>query len=980
MTMKPRNARTPFALLLLLLLGLVPADAGAGQKLIDIQVSGEGAEAVKKAVALGRLLIQAKKVDNASAAGRYAEALEHMEKLKQIASEMETELGDEIARDIPLSVAGVYAGMGMAEPCKAALNEYRRLTGGAKRDSERSAMHRVEAVLASNRGDNLGALQLLDLAEKELDAQAASSDRFGLVAVRLQVLLQLGDTREALSELVSFGKPHDLGKPSEAFIDVIAGRILAAEGYKEQARDRLQAALKVLKRKKMYTQMASAHLQLAQIYEEQGSRDLALEHWQKAGDYAGRGQSPSSFAAVYASEIPRLTDEGQFDEALQRCDRWLRSLQEMGTLERAYRVDVELYRAMVLVGAARYDEALRAIQAFQGRTDVVKRDESYARMLGLGLFAALELERMEIVQPWYGELSGLQERASLPDAPALQVYTSLGRAAEALGQPKDAERWYARAVWVGDASRLSAVGSAQERARIFKTYNAVIDRLVHFKSQRGEWLPAVAMMERGRARAVAEMMATEAGDEVILAGGERKRHQQLQREIEALHTSIERMALIDSMVTDQRALVYDASGPVNDPGLSPAQRELKELRSQLQQRVSERDALMSHARQQRSEAPQLATEAAVLEEDELAELPAEGEVLVIWHVTPEEAWVVAWDGEGSQGGALETDAASIEALVEGIRTLTSPRDPGEPVAARQALAAAWPTLLGPVADKVERAQRVVLIPHGPLHYLPFAALLRPDDSYLGTATRLSRAPSASILATLREDAGASLRLSPALVVGNPTLDLQAAESEARVVEALLSSVSSSAEVTALYRERAVEPSVLQGLAGAHTVLLSTHGVFWPEAPLESYIRLASSSKDPGRLTVAEISALDIAADLVFLSGCSTGLASAAEDSGELTHVRVLPQGSSGDDVQGLALSFLAGGATRVVGTLWDVADSSSELFVRAVFEALVDGAATDEALQRARSQLLEAPMDMGDGFDTSHPAFWAPFFLSGPGA
>src|SRR5216117_3896810 len=99
----------------------------------------------------------------------------------------------------------------------------------------------------------------------------------------------------------------------------------------------------------------------------------------------------------------------------------------------------------------------------------------------------------------------------------------------------------------------------------------------------------------------------------------------------------------------------------------------------------------------------------------------------------------------------------------------------------------------------------------------------------------------------------------------------------------------------------------------------------------------------------------LAAHLVVLSACQTGLGSGA-----------LADVPAGDDWVGLTRAFLHAGARHVVATLWPVDDwATAELMER--FYGVGDVAADPaRALAEAQRALLAAPA-------TRHPFYWAGF-------
>lgn len=115
----------------------------------------------------------------------------------------------------------------------------------------------------------------------------------------------------------------------------------------------------------------------------------------------------------------------------------------------------------------------------------------------------------------------------------------------------------------------------------------------------------------------------------------------------------------------------------------------------------------------------------------------------------------------------------------------------------------------------------------------------------------------------------------------------------------------------------------------------------------------------GFLTMSEVLGLELAAELVALTACNTGVGK---------HL-------TGEGVMGLGRAFQYAGAQSVLMSLWSVEDESTNLLTERVFAALQQGASPLAALQQARAALRQA------GY--AHPFFWAPFILVGaesPGA
>lgn len=260
-------------------------------------------------------------------------------------------------------------------------------------------------------------------------------------------------------------------------------------------------------------------------------------------------------------------------------------------------------------------------------------------------------------------------------------------------------------------------------------------------------------------------------------------------------------------------------------------------------------------------------------------------------------------------------------------------------------------------------RRLVVVPHGFLSYLPFAALRRAGDGrYLMEDFTLLGASSAGAFAEMRR-AGSSRGVSP---LGSRSMGFapfpEALPASQRELRAFQRAVPAS---DGLLGGRATEPRVREALATRLVVHVATHGQMNARNPMFSRIELARgtgnlSSADDGRLEVHEILGLRVAAELVFLSGCETGIGPAW--STEFDH---------GEDYASLAQAFLFAGARTVISTLWPIADEGAAEFATRFYAHL-----TKEAPPEA---LAAAQREMVAGGARSAPYFWAAYQVSGDG-
>jgi CHAT domain-containing protein len=255
------------------------------------------------------------------------------------------------------------------------------------------------------------------------------------------------------------------------------------------------------------------------------------------------------------------------------------------------------------------------------------------------------------------------------------------------------------------------------------------------------------------------------------------------------------------------------------------------------------------------------------------------------------------------------------------------------------LAALYQALIAPVADQLAGARRLVVIPYGPLHAVPFHAL-HDGARYLIETHEVAVCPSSTLLRLCAErPRPASDR---ALVVGHSHGGrLPGALAEAEAVGRLLGDDC--------YLEAAATRAVVTTAApGCGVVHLAAHGEARLDNPTFAHLALAD-----GQLSMADVFNLELTGALVTLSACETGRS------------RV----TGGDEVIGLSRGFLYAGAATVVQSLWRVEDGSTARLMTAFYAALDAGAPVGAALRSAQVRLLA---ERGE-----HPFFWAPFQVIG---
>ncbi|MHC4617837.1 MAG: CHAT domain-containing tetratricopeptide repeat protein [Planctomycetota bacterium] len=257
-------------------------------------------------------------------------------------------------------------------------------------------------------------------------------------------------------------------------------------------------------------------------------------------------------------------------------------------------------------------------------------------------------------------------------------------------------------------------------------------------------------------------------------------------------------------------------------------------------------------------------------------------------------------------------------------------------------------LLAPLADAMAQYPQLVIVPHGPLHYLPFHALY-DGQSYLLEQHTISYLPVASLLRYCQNE---RTEASDIVVFGHSYGGaLPHAVHEAQAISEIFGGCP--------VLEDEATPDQLRSMVTKGRILhLAAHGDFRPDNPLFSGLALSG-----GWLTTLDVFGLSLKASLVTLSACQTG--------------RNVVGG--GDELLGLMRAFLYAGASSLVLTQWAVEDRSTAQLMTTFYTKLAEGWSKGSALRCAQLEFIESQRNRQDATSNqyAHPYYWAPFFLVG---
>jgi len=544
-----------------------------------------------------------------------------------------------------------------------------------------------------------------------------------------------------------------------------------------------------------------------------------------------------------------------------------------------------------------------------------------------------------------------------------RMLVGMAQTERSLGKPDEARQHIASAASIIEQSRTRA-GDADTRASYFASTRDAYDLYIDLLMDQHDPRAALEISERARARSLLEMLNESQTD--IREGVEPAL---LQRETE-----------LRNLIQAKTARLQPSA-----PELGTLQDEYDRVEAEIREK-SPRYAALTQPKPLASAQIQ----AALDDDTVLLEYWMAGSRSWLWAVTRDS--VSTYELPGRE--RIEQAARRVYDL------LIKRNDPELPAAARELSR----LILDPAAGDL-KDRRIVIAADGALQQIPFSMLPEPGDG--GGAPVIVRhevveIPSASALAELRQQINSRPRAPKQVAVfadpvfdahdprlhGGPVESAQVAQSEPgerllvqlaesagqaaapetliprlpytrQEAQAILALAPSSARFGALdfhaSRAAALDPSLRQ----YRYLHFATHGFVDNDRPGLSSLVLsmvnAQGKPENGFLRLADIYNMKLAADLVVLSACQTGLGKQV----------------TGEGVMGLTRGFLYAGAARVVVSLWSVNDRATAELMAAFYRHLLKNN------QRPAAALRAAQIEMWKSQQWHSPYYWAAFVQHG---
>jgi CHAT domain-containing protein/Tfp pilus assembly protein PilF len=631
----------------------------------------------------------------------------------------------------------------------------------------------------------------------------------------------------------------------------------------------------------------------------------------------------------------------------------LNQLGALNSLSALYRQMGDAQKAM--------DYLQRALNLLEGRSNHLWEAES---LNNLGL---LHLKTGELANARSAFQKALAiDRGTIAPRAMWQAHSGLADTYFRLGELEQAGNHYQKAIETIETVR-ARLGGEEEKAGFFQ------DKVEVYKKQIALLLDprfansqnaaeAFHYVERARARAFLDLLAEARVDvEQNTAADLTKRRQELQQRISQMTTQLLQERSQEPGKQNKTKIAE------LERGLGQSDQDLADWLRELRRRNPRYAAL---------EYPQPVTLAAA------QRMLDEQTILLSYSLGETQSFLFALTRNDFQVKRLPPEAALRESVQKLLTAITDKNNP-DPVEYRRQAIRLSQQLLQPVS-KMLTGNKILIVPDGALHRLPFEALLLPGTNGQGDLRRLpyvirrfaiGYAPSASVWAELQNEQRAAAPRK-FLAFGDPVYEQRV---EALSVSTLRSSGSTrlnfqplphsreeiagiaklfaDADRTLFFGEDASEENVKapERLRQYRMVHFSTHGYLNETRPRFSGLVLSrppGELQEDGLLSAYEIFNLKLNADLVVLSACETGLGKEV----------------NGEGLMSLTRAFMYAGTPSVVVSLWNVNDeSAADLMIR-FYRNLQTGMSKGEALRQAQLETIR---------DNGFPFFWAPFVLVG---
>jgi len=256
-------------------------------------------------------------------------------------------------------------------------------------------------------------------------------------------------------------------------------------------------------------------------------------------------------------------------------------------------------------------------------------------------------------------------------------------------------------------------------------------------------------------------------------------------------------------------------------------------------------------------------------------------------------------------------------------------------------------LLKPVINFVS-GDRIGFIPHGPLYWLPFAAM-SSKGQYLVDGFSIFYLPNAGMIKYIfTKQMPEEMKV---MAVANP--DLKGKQIELPYAAAEVESIKKNIPQTTIFQgNEATKEKVKENIGKYDVVHFAVPGIYEKSAPVKSGLMFNSPQSDDSRLTAGEIFKLKFKGRAILMSA-----------------FHAIPElSATGTEIAVINTSFLYAGSPSVLATIWSVEDKSRVNFMDIFYKNMKKDGSIANVLRATQNEMIKL------GYP---PYDWAAFMLTG---
>ena len=741
----------------------------------------------------------------------------------------------------------------------------------------------------------------------------------------------------------------DAGVLTELAVNM--GILLTDEGDYPQALALFRRSLKTSEEAGRQDVISKILIDIARVEDFQGNTRLSSDYYKRALDLSQKMDDKQAVAYCLAGIAQTDLEQGMYSDAATVVKQAIAVGEQIG--EKVITAASLGVLGLVRNQEGKYGEALECFQkALKLDTELADKSGRAARLADIG-DTYNSLGKFAEAVDAANQSAAIAEQIGYP-AYLVNALVVEARAYRAMGIAGKAQDALNKSISITESLRNRLVGAATEREHFLEsqiaTYHEMVDLLLDQKRES----EAFSAAEQSKARTLTDALETSRVNVTkAMTPDERIREHEVNAKLGSLNLK----------------LIREKQSDNPDPArLAELERDLQ--KAQLEQETFQTDLYSAHPeiRIQRGDFQPLSLEQAtevipdlhtVLLEFVVSKDRTDVFVLTRQTISQDIPTLASW--------SLNIKEAVLTDTIERFCQRLARRDP----TSRELSIELYNMLIRPVSTQLAKKTNLIVVPDAALWELPFQALQPSSNHYMVETYTISYAPSVT---AIREMYSLRRAASPAQVrfvaFANPLLGnkvskeredasmnaslqpLPQAEAQARSIAKMFGANRSKIYVG----PDATEDRLKSLTENFDELYIAAHGIVNNANPMYSQIILsrAQASEEDGVLEAWEVVNMNLKANLVVLSACSTA-------GGRV---------GAGEGMIGLSWAFFIAGCPAVAASQWDVdADATTALMIE-FHRGMLAGKSRAEALRQAELRLLK-------GQKYTDPFYWAPFVIVG---